>query len=157
SHLRIIAVWLFVLAAFTAADARADGKRRDDNKPAVKDEAKPASPAFSLPPEKMRPIVVPRFDHAPIINGKLDDEIWNKAVVLRDFYQFQPGDNIAPTAPTEARIGYDARFLYFAFHCYDDPQKVRATVARRDQIFGEDNILIFLDTFNDKRKAYMIA
>ncbi|HJQ26503.1 MAG TPA: DUF5916 domain-containing protein [Blastocatellia bacterium] len=157
SHLRIIAALLCVLAAFIAADARHDGKRRDGNKPAAKVEAKPASPAFTLPPEKTRPIVVPRFDHAPVIDGKLDEDIWNQAVVLRDFYQFQPGDNIAPTAPTEVRIGYDARFLYFAFHCYDDPQKVRATVARRDQIFGEDNVLIFLDTFNDKRKAYMLS
>src|SRR5436853_6548508 len=135
-------------------------KKHDDNKPSVKDETKAAAPASSasaLPPEKARPAIVPHFDQPPVIDGKLDDDIWSKAVVLRDFQQFQPGDNIAPTNPTEVRIGYDAKFLYFAFHCYDDPQKIRATVARRDQIFGEDNVLIFLDTFNDKRKAYILS
>ena len=136
---------------------KSESKKPGDGKPAVKDEAKPAAPGAALPPEKARPFVVPRFDHPPVIDGKLDDDIWNKAIVLHDFYQFQPGDNIAPTRPTEVRIGYDARFLYIAFHCYDDPQKVRATVAKRDQIFNEDNVRIFLDTFNDKRKAYMLG
>jgi hypothetical protein len=181
SHLksRLIAVLFCTLASFIVAHAqpaavpnpsaslapkketkKADSRKRDDSKPSVKDDAKPAapgSPAIALSPEKARPAVVPRFDHPPVIDGKLDEDIWNKAVVLRDFQQFQPGDNIAPTKPTEVRIGYDAKFLYFAFHCYDDPQKIRATVARRDQIFGEDNVLIYLDTFNDKRKAYMLS
>jgi hypothetical protein len=135
-------------------------RRHDDSKSDAKNEAKPAATGatgFALPMEKARPAVVPRFDHAPVIDGKLDDAVWDKAVVLRDFYQFQPGDNIAPTQATEVRIGYDARFLYIAFHCYDDPQKVRATVAKRDDIFNEDNVRVFLDTFNDKRKAYMLA
>src|SRR5262249_6960842 len=107
--------------------------------------------------EKAAAVVVPRFEKAPVIDGKLDDEAWKKAAVFGDFYQFQPGDNIAPTKPTEVRIGYDARFLYIAFHCYDEPQKIRATVAKRDEIFGEDNVRVMLDTFNDRRKAYMLG
>jgi Domain of unknown function (DUF5916)/Carbohydrate family 9 binding domain-like len=173
SKTRLMIVLLCTLAACIAAHAqpaaayaanreieKKESKKRDDNKPPGKDESKPVAPAAhaaALPPEKAGPAVVPRFEHPPVIDGKLDEDIWNKAVVLRDFQQFQPGDNIAPTKPTEVRIGYDAKFIYFAFHCYDDPQKVRATVARRDDIFSEDNVLIFLDTFNDKRKAYMLS
>jgi hypothetical protein len=33
-----------------------------------------------------------------------DDEVWQQAAVLKDFYQVQPGDNIAPVKPTEVRL-----------------------------------------------------
>jgi hypothetical protein len=111
----------------------------------------------AVPPEKAKPLIIPRFDKPPAIDGKLDDEVWKHAAVLKDFYQVNPGDNIAPSKPTEVFIGYDSRFLYFGFHCYDEPDKVRGTVARRDGIFGEDNVRVFLDTFNDERKAYVLG
>src|SRR5436305_14311516 len=111
----------------------------------------------ALPAEKSQPVTIPRFDTPPVIDGKLDDAIWKKAAVFKDFYQTNPGDNIAPTAPTETFIGYDSKFLYLGFHCYDDPSKVRATVAKRDNVFGEDNVRIFLDTFNDQRRAYVLG
>jgi Domain of unknown function (DUF5916)/Carbohydrate family 9 binding domain-like len=110
-----------------------------------------------VPPEKAKPVRIPRFDKPPVIDGKLDDEVWKHAAVFKDFYQVSPGDNIAPSKPTEAFIGYDSKFLYLAFHCYDEPDKVRGTVAKRDEIFGEDNVRVFLDTFNDKRKAYVLG
>ena len=110
-----------------------------------------------VPPEKGKPIVVPRFDKPPVIDGKLDDEVWKHAAVFKDFYQVSPGDNIAPSKPTEAFIGYDSKFLYLAFHCYDEPDKVRGTVAKRDAVFDEDNVRVFLDTFNDQRKAYVLG
>src|SRR5262249_49893896 len=111
----------------------------------------------TIPPEKAAPIRVPRFDKPPVIDGKLDDEVWKQAVVLKDFYQIRPGDNIAPSKPTEVMIGYDAKTLYFGFHCYDDPAKVKATVGKRDQIFGDDNVRVWLDTFNDQRRAYVLG
>src|SRR5262249_37071473 len=113
--------------------------------------------AVVIPPEKSRPVVVPRFDKAPVIDGRIDDDVWKQAAVFRNFYQTGPGDNIEPSKPTEAMIGYDARTLYFAFHCYDEPDKVRASVAKRDEVFNEDNVRIFLDTFNDQRRAYVLG
>ena len=107
-----------------------------------------------LPPEKANPVRVAKFESAPVIDGKLDDEIWKQAVVLKDFYQVQPGDNIAPSKPTEVLLGYDAKFLYVAYRAFDEPDKVRATVAKRDQIFSDDYVGLFFDTFNDQRKAY---
>jgi hypothetical protein len=129
-----------VSATPAAAPARAGGK---------------SFPA--LPPEKTKPVRVPRFETPPTIDGKLDEAIWKQAVVLKDFYQINPGDNATPTEPTEVFIGYDSKFFYVAFHAFDDPSKVRATVARRDNVFGEDNVRLFLDTFNDQRRAYVIG
>jgi len=115
------------------------------------------SAGVALPPEKAAPVTVARFERAPLIDGKLDEEVWKTAVALKDFYQIQPGDNIKPSRATEAWLGYDAKFLYFAVRAWDEPDKVRATVARRDNVFGEDNVRIFLDTFNDQRKAYVLG
>src|SRR5882724_2686579 len=113
--------------------------------------------SIAIPAEKAKSITIPHFDKPPVIDGKLDDEVWKTAAVFKDFYQVQPGDNITPSKPTEAMIGYDAKTIYFAFHCYDEPDKIRATVAKRDDVFGEDNVRVFLDTFNDQRRAYVLG
>jgi hypothetical protein len=110
--------------------------------------------ALVLPPEKAQPVHIPRFEKPPVIDGKLDDGVWKGAALLKDFYQISPGDNIAPSKPTEVLLGYDSRFFYIGFHAYDDPSRVRVTVPKRDQIFDDDYVGILLDTYNDKRKAY---
>jgi hypothetical protein len=120
--------------------------------------ASPGAPAAKgavvLPPEKANPVTVPKFETPPVIDGKLDEPVWQKAAVLKDFYQIDPGDNIAPSKPTEVLIGYDPKFLYIAFRAFDEPDKVRSTVAKRDNIFQDDYVGFYLDTFNDKRKAF---
>ena len=110
--------------------------------------------AITLPAEKASPVTIPKFDKAPVIDGKLDDAVWQNAAVLKDFYQIDPGDNTPPSKPTEVLLGYDAKTLYIAFRCFDEQDKVRATVAKRDSIFNDDYVGFFLDTFNDKRKAF---
>nr|MBA3715254.1 carbohydrate binding family 9 domain-containing protein [Pyrinomonadaceae bacterium] len=115
---------------------------------------KTAKGIITVSPEKASPVRVAQFETAPVIDGLLDEEVWRRAPVFKDFYQTRPGDNIAPSQPTEAMIGYDAKFLYLAFRAYDAPGKVRATVAKRDAVFDDDWIGVILDTFNDKRRAY---
>jgi hypothetical protein len=110
--------------------------------------------AALLTPEKMQPMRLVRFDKAPVIDGKLDEEIWKSAAVFKDFVQFRPVDLVAPSQATEVRIGYDSRFLYVGFRAYDEPGKVRATIAKRDAVFDDDWVGIWLDTFNDGRRAY---
>jgi len=110
--------------------------------------------ATSLPAEKSNPVKAVRFDTPPVIDGKLDEEVWKTAAVFRDFYQVQPGDNIIPENKTVVMLGYDPRFLYIAFHCFDDPTKVRANIAKRDNIFDDDYVGILFDTFNDQRRAF---
>ncbi|HKZ79562.1 MAG TPA: DUF5916 domain-containing protein [Pyrinomonadaceae bacterium] len=107
-----------------------------------------------LPLEKAQPVKMPRFERPPVIDGKLDDQVWSQAATFKDFYQWRPSDTSPASARTEAFAGYDTKYIYFAFHAYDDPAKVRATVPKRDAIFDDDSVAILLDTFNDKRRAY---
>ena len=122
--------------------------------------AAPAGPAakgaVTLPPEKANPVMIPKFEKPPTIDGVLNDDVWKNAALLKDFYQIDPGDNTAPSKPTEVLIGYDSRFLYIAFRATDEPDKVRSTVAKRDNIFQDDYVGFYLDTFNDKRRAFEI-
>ena len=133
--------------------------KREAPADAVKNEA-PAVPvvrgAIVLPAEKASPVRIPRFESAPIVDGKLDEEVWKSAVVLRDFYQIRPGDNIAPSQPTEVLVGYDSKNLYLAFRAHDEPGKVRYAVSKRDAMFDDDWVGVTLDTFNDQRKAYTL-
>ncbi len=147
--------------AATSKSVKSDDKKAINLKAAnlKKDDApvEAPRPVVPIPPEKAKPLVIPKIDKAPVIDGKLDDEVWKQGIVLKDFYQRSPGDNIAPSKPTEVIMAYDPKFLYFAFKCYDEPDKVRATIAKRDNVFGEDNVRVFLDTFNDQRRAYIIG
>src|SRR5262245_56887356 len=60
--------------------------------------------ALVLPPEKSNPVRIVRFEKPPVIDGKLDDEVWKSSSVLRDFYQTQPGDNLVPENRTEVML-----------------------------------------------------
>lgn len=100
------------------------------------------------------PVTIPRFETPPVIDGQLNDDVWKNGALFGDFYQTNPGDNIKPTHPTEVMIGYDSKHLYIAFKATQDRNTVRASVVRRDNIFDDDYIGLFLDTFNDQRQAY---
>jgi hypothetical protein len=118
----------------------------------AKPSAAKSSPA--LPPEKAQPVKISLFAKPPVIDGKLDDDVWTSAAVFKDFYQWRPSDSSPASARTEVLAGYDSRFIYFAFHAYDDVSKIRANVAKRDNIFDDDVVGLLIDTFNDKRRSY---
>ena len=114
--------------------------------------------ALALAPEKARPVRLARFEKPPTIDGKLGAGEWAQAAVFQNFFQNYPGDNTKPSLPTEVFMAYDARTLYIAFHAFDEPGKVRATVAKRDDVLNaEDSVRVLLDTFNDQRKAYVLC
>jgi hypothetical protein len=106
--------------------------------------------------KKSVPIMLQPFSVSPQIDGNLQDSVWNDAVELNDFVQTFPGDNIFPTYPTKVFLGYDNTNLYIGICAKDDSGSVRATLANRDDILGDDHIKIYLDTFNDNRRAYLL-
>ena len=152
--------WMALAMALTAVllqPAAAAGQAMTGAAP-MRAETSAAKTSPAVPPEKSRPVAVTRFEKAPVIDGKLDEDVWKTAAILKDFYQINPGDNVAPSYPTETLLGYDSRTLYIGFRCADDPTKVRATLAKRDAVPGtEDTVRILLDTFDDKRRAYVLV
>jgi hypothetical protein len=110
----------------------------------------------SVPLEKSRPVTIPKLSSAPVIDGRLDDEIWKRAAVFKDFFQTSPGYNTEPSKPTEVYVTYDEKNLYVGFKCWDERDKIRATVAKRDDLGNEDNVRMWLDTYADRRRAYVL-
>ena len=72
---------------------------------------------------------------------------------LRDLSKRDPGYWVPSTERTTARIVYDQRKIYFGFECFDsEPHKIVANNMRRDsQLWGDDNVQILLDTYNDRQ------
>jgi hypothetical protein len=125
--------------------------------PSVDSDTLVAGGKVVVPAEKLRAITVPKTDSKIVIDGRLDEESWRSAAVFKDFYQTSPGNNTAPSRPTEVYMFYDEKHLYIGFKCWDEKDKIRATLAKRDNVFGEDNVRVWLDTFNDQRRAYILA
>lgn len=71
------------------------------------------------------------------------------------FVQRNPYDGRPVSRRTEAYLGYDNKNFYAVFVCFDDPKKVRARRARREDILADDNVEIMLDTFHDQRRSYV--
>src|SRR2546423_1013106 len=109
-----------------------------------------------LPEEKKRAIVVPKATTAVTIDGHLNEEAWKSAAVFKDFYNTGPGYNTQPSKPTEAYLMYDEHNLYIGFKCWDDRDKIRASVAKRDSLGGDDNVRVWLYTYDDRRRAYVL-
>ncbi|MFQ6070067.1 MAG: DUF5916 domain-containing protein [Candidatus Aminicenantales bacterium] len=98
---------------------------------------------------------IPLFSSPPKIDGKVEDEIWEKGAVIDDFTQFEPQEGAAPSEKTIAYLGYDRNNLYIAFRCFDsNPKAIRANLSNRDSVYGDDEITVYLDTFNDKKRAF---
>jgi hypothetical protein len=111
--------------------------------------------AAAQTPAPKAPLVIPRLTETPKIDGTLDNPVWNEALKIEDFVQLTPKENGVPTEKTVAYLGHDDKNLYVAFRCYDSqPKKIRASVTGRDNCIEDDWVVIFIDTFNEKRRAF---
>jgi uncharacterized protein DUF5916/cellulose/xylan binding protein with CBM9 domain len=107
---------------------------------------------------QLRPeFVVPRATTPPLIDGSLtEDEVWKESPLgIDDFVSYNPLYGEKQKQRTEVRIAYDDRNIYFSFHCYDpEPDKIRTTVSRRDNIFNDDWVGISLDAGSTGQFSY---
>src|SRR5688500_17893424 len=46
------------------------------------------------------------------VDGRLDDEVWQKATPITDFIQKEPDEGASPTDPMEVRLAYDDEAFY---------------------------------------------
>jgi hypothetical protein len=105
-----------------------------------------------------RSLAVPRVADAVVtVDGRLDEPVWRRAACLRDFSQFLPTDGRAADDSTTVLVWYSPTAIYFGVRAFQDPAGVRATLADRDRIFGDDYVEVLLDTFDDQRRAFLFA
>ena len=115
--------------------------------------------AESLWAETKPSIAALRIDEPLVIDGRLDEEAWQKAAKGGGFRQYDPGRGTPATERTEFAIVYNQDHFYLGIWCYEsDPGGVMARSMNRDRVFtGSDFLYIFLDTFHDQRNGYVFA
>ena len=98
---------------------------------------------------------LPRTNEEIEVDGDLEDPAWKRALVIDQFYETSPGNNIPAKVKTTVYLTYNDYYFYIGVKADDpDPKKIRAPYVERDQVLGtDDNIAIFLDPSNDKRSA----
>ena len=95
----------------------------------------------------------PAITEAPVIDGRLDDAAWSgKPLVDGYFITNDPVYGLASDQKTRVWMAYDPRNIYLAFHCHDtDPRKIKASITRRDDLFGDDWIDVDIDTMGNRQ------
>src|SRR5690349_8065972 len=100
----------------------------------------------------------PKLEQDVTIDGVLDEPAWTTAAVLTGFSLYQPIDQRPAPDSTEVLVWYSSDAMYFgirAFEPHGGGDGVHATLADRDRVSGDDNVEIHLDTFHDRRRAFV--
>ena len=90
------------------------------------------------------------------LDGRLDEDIWQRAEAAADFVQVEPSNGDLATEPTEVRIAYDSESLYLGILCFDsEPEKVLGNQLERDGFLSADDRFMWtIDTYLDGRTGY---
>ena len=91
-----------------------------------------------------------------VLDGRLDEEVWSRAVPARDFIQQDPDNGKPATEPTEVRILFTSTALYMGVTAYDsEPHEWLGYHRRRDDFLQSDDRFMWnIDTFNNQQTGY---
>ncbi len=123
------------------------------------DETPPAEPGVYDGSAGQLRVPNPRMEDPELnIDGELNEAAWETAPLLTGFTQFDPVEGVPATQRTEVRILVADDAIYFAVKAYDNVAGgTRATLGNRDSFARSDDYVRFiLDTFDDRRRAYVI-
>jgi len=96
-----------------------------------------------------------RTDRAPVIDGLLDEALWEEAPIVTGFKTYTPDFGKEMVGETRVFMAYDAENLYFAFRSQDpEPDQIKASITDRDNIRRDDWVAINLDSFHDQQALY---
>ena len=94
------------------------------------------------------------------IDGQLTEDIYSSVRPTSDFIQQEPVEDAAATEKTDVWVFFDKDTVYLSFRCWETkPELLVANEMRRDNtnIFSNDHVAFFLDTFHDGRNGIEIA
>ncbi|HEY5996458.1 MAG TPA: DUF5916 domain-containing protein, partial [Candidatus Deferrimicrobiaceae bacterium] len=118
--------------------------------------AQAQAPAAQTAPAAVRQaITIPRVATPPKIEDYVDGGEAHEGVRVEGLLQRDPKDLEPATQDTQVYLSYDTLNLYAVFVCHaKDPSQIRARMSRREAIFNDDFVAVFLDTFHDQQRAY---
>ncbi|HSJ09810.1 MAG TPA: DUF5916 domain-containing protein [Longimicrobiales bacterium] len=117
-------------------------------------EQQPAPPASS----GVVTVRAERAQAAPVIDGRAADAVWLGTPRTADFRQFDPNEGADPSFRTEFQVAYDERNLYVFVRAFDPhPDSIVRALSRRDVRGPSDQIVVFVDSYNDRRTGFEFA
>lgn len=104
-----------------------------------------------------KPINATYISNPPKIDGDIDD-LYEDFEKVDQFYQSEPQCGQPGSEATIAYFGYDDQNLYVAFKCMDkEPDQIRAKLVKREEIENSDTVILYLDTFNTRQRAFIFG
>lgn len=91
------------------------------------------------------------------LDGFLDEKAWSQTQKISNFSQRELNEGRLVTERTLVGLVYTQKSLYIGVWCYDsEPDKLVAKEMKRDfNYYSEDNFKIIIDTYHDRRNAYL--
>jgi len=114
---------------------------------------------FALPVQSVntvkKEIKAIRVTNKPVIDGKLDDAVWNNVPIATDFIQHEPNNGSPSNYKTEAKFIYTDNALIIGVMMHDpDPKGIFKEFSKRDRINNSDFLSILIDPFNNGLDAF---
>ncbi len=92
------------------------------------------------------------------IDGYLNEKIWQQAAIATGFTQRDPKDGSPATERTEVRVLYSNEAIYVGVRAIDsEPGLISKEIARRDVWAESDEIVIYFDSYHDRRNCFAFA
>ena len=98
-----------------------------------------------------------RLEEPLELDGALDEAVYGRIEPASGFIQQNPDNGAPATEDTQLWVFYDDRNVYVALRALDSrPERIVANEMRRDNrnIWLNDNVIVTLDTFLDRRSAF---
>ncbi|HSO77997.1 MAG TPA: carbohydrate binding family 9 domain-containing protein, partial [Bacteroidales bacterium] len=91
----------------------------------------------------------------PVIDGSIDEEIWQAGDWGGDFVQFEPNNGSDASQKTEFKVLFDDNYIYVAIKAFDTaPDSISRRISRRDNADG-DLVGIAFDSYHDQRTGFV--
>lgn len=90
----------------------------------------------------------------PVIDGVIDEALWDTLQWRSDFVQYKPLEGALPSQKTEFKVLYDDNDIYVAIRAMDTaPDSISNRITARDDIDGDEVGVIF-DSYHDQKTAF---
>ena len=100
-----------------------------------------------------------RVEESPVIDGSIDEEIWQHGGEKVKFVQYQPHNGKASEFETSVQIAYSDKAIYVAARMYDPtPDKILREFGKRDESGrNADSFGFILDPYNGGMNAFSFS
>ena len=118
--------------------------------------AAPASAATRSPDGRLLVVAIEATTPV-IVDGALDEEVWQRAEPVGSFVQSEPRDGQPATERSEVRLAYDHDHLYIAATLHEsEPGLAMVNEIRKDfRGTDQDTFEVIIDPFADRRNGFV--